>query len=76
MGEIRRKMADLTKIERVLRNMAAECDGGAMPKCALIDALFDQPEDVRFERSGESLAESKRRKRSSSSIRLSRSAKD
>jgi MerR family transcriptional regulator, mercuric resistance operon regulatory protein len=74
LEEIRRKMVDLTKIERVLKSMAAECDGGALPKCAVIDALFDQPEDVRLERSGESLVEGERRKGSPGSIRRSRSA--
>jgi MerR family mercuric resistance operon transcriptional regulator len=41
LEEIRRKVADLRKIERVLQDMAAECDGGPVPKCAVIDALFD-----------------------------------
>jgi hypothetical protein len=27
--------------ERVLREMAAQCDGGRAPKCPVIDALFD-----------------------------------
>jgi MerR family mercuric resistance operon transcriptional regulator len=40
LGEIHRKVADLRKIERVLKEMAAQCDGGAVPKCAVIDALF------------------------------------
>jgi MerR family mercuric resistance operon transcriptional regulator len=38
---VRAKVADLRKIERVLRQMAAQCDGGRVPKCAVIDALFD-----------------------------------
>lgn len=38
---IRRKIADLRKLERVLRKMAAQCDGGAVPECPVIDALFD-----------------------------------
>ena len=40
LGEIHRKVADLRKIERVLKDMAAQCEGGAVPKCAVIDALF------------------------------------
>src|SRR5262245_3034842 len=39
LGEIHRKVADLRRIERVLKDMAAQCDGGAVPKCAVIDAL-------------------------------------
>jgi MerR family mercuric resistance operon transcriptional regulator len=42
LEEIHRKVADLRTIERVLKDMAAHCDGGAMPKCAVIDALFEQ----------------------------------
>jgi MerR family mercuric resistance operon transcriptional regulator len=72
LEEIRRKMVDLTRIEQALKSMAAACDGGSVPKCAVIDALFDQPEDVRLARSGGSLAEGKRRRRSSGSIHRSR----
>jgi MerR family transcriptional regulator, mercuric resistance operon regulatory protein len=42
LDEVRRKVADLRKIERVLAEMAAQCDGGTVPKCPIIDALFDQ----------------------------------
>lgn len=42
LDEIKRKVADLRKIERVLKEMAAQCDGGTVPKCPVIDALFDQ----------------------------------
>jgi len=42
LEEIHRKVADLRTIERVLQDMAAQCDGGAVPKCAVIDALFEQ----------------------------------
>ncbi len=40
LDEVRRKVADLRTIERVLAEMAAQCDGGAVPKCPVIDALF------------------------------------
>ena len=42
LDEVRRKVADLRKIERGLAEMAAQCDGGTVPKCPVIDALFDQ----------------------------------
>ncbi len=42
LDEIRRKVVDLRTIERVLKDMAAQCDGGAVPRCAVIDALFEQ----------------------------------
>lgn len=37
---VRRKIADLRRLERVLRDMAAQCDGGTVPECPVVDALF------------------------------------
>jgi MerR family mercuric resistance operon transcriptional regulator len=42
LEEIRRKVADLRRIERVLHDMAAQCDGGTVPACPIIDALFEE----------------------------------
>jgi MerR family mercuric resistance operon transcriptional regulator len=39
--EIRRKIADLRRLQKVLETMAAQCSGGAVPDCPIIDALFD-----------------------------------
>jgi len=39
--EIRRRIADLRRLQRVLETMAAQCGGGAVPDCPIIDALFD-----------------------------------
>jgi MerR family mercuric resistance operon transcriptional regulator len=39
--EIRRKISDLRKLEKVLETMAAQCSGAAVPDCPIIDALFD-----------------------------------
>ena len=41
LDETRRKIADLLKIERVLAEMAAECAGGTVPDCPIIEALFE-----------------------------------
>ncbi len=38
--EVRGKIADLRKMERVLTKMAAECEGGEVPDCPIIEALF------------------------------------
>lgn len=40
VGDIRRKIGDLRKIERVLKTMAAQCDDGEVPECPVIDSLF------------------------------------
>ncbi|MDH3715459.1 MAG: MerR family DNA-binding protein [Gammaproteobacteria bacterium] len=39
--DVRRKVADLRRLEKGLRAMAAECDGGDVPECPVVDLLFD-----------------------------------
>jgi MerR family transcriptional regulator, mercuric resistance operon regulatory protein len=41
--QIRRKVADLRRLGRAFKTMAAQCGGGAVPDCPIIDALFDTP---------------------------------
>ena len=38
--EIRCKIADLRRLQRVFETMAAQCTGGAVPDCPIIDALL------------------------------------
>lgn len=38
--EIRRKLSDLRKMERVMKDMVASCDEGKIPACPIIDALY------------------------------------
>lgn len=38
--EVKRKITDLKKLERVLKRMASQCEGGEIPECPAIDALF------------------------------------
>ncbi|MEH6728353.1 MAG: helix-turn-helix domain-containing protein [Hyphomicrobiales bacterium] len=38
--DVRAKIADLTRIERVLSETVARCTGDAVPECAVIDALL------------------------------------
>ncbi len=41
LDEIRRKRADLAKLERVLSGIAARCDGGSRPDCPIVEALYE-----------------------------------
>jgi MerR family mercuric resistance operon transcriptional regulator len=52
LAEIRRKIADLKRLKRVMEEMAAQCSGERAPECAIIDALFDmrQPSGGSYER--------------------------
>jgi MerR family mercuric resistance operon transcriptional regulator len=40
-ADVRRKIADLEKLAQILENMAAQCDGDAVPECPIIDALLE-----------------------------------
>lgn len=42
VATVRRKIADLRRIERVMADMAAQCTGARIPKCPVIDAMFDR----------------------------------
>ena len=38
---VKRKVADLRRLEKGLREMAAQCDGAQVPECPIVDLLFD-----------------------------------
>lgn len=39
--EIQQKIADLRRLQKALKLMAAKCSGGGAPECPIIDALFN-----------------------------------
>ena len=41
LDEVRQKITDLQSIEKVLVTMAAQCSGGQIPQCPIVEALFD-----------------------------------
>ena len=42
LESIREKIADLRRLEKTLSDVASKCAGGAVPKCPVIDVLFDK----------------------------------
>jgi len=44
--DVRRKIADLRRLEQVLEGMAAECSRGNVPECPIIESLFEGDEAV------------------------------
>jgi len=42
LDEVRRKLADLKRLEKVLKEMVARCAGGEVPECPVIEALFQE----------------------------------
>lgn len=41
LDAVRRRIADLHVMEHTLDDMAAACEGGEVPACPIVDALFD-----------------------------------
>jgi len=41
LADVRRKIADLRRLERMLAEVAGKCRGGKVPDCPVIEALFD-----------------------------------
>lgn len=41
LAGIRKKVADLRRLERTLAEISSQCEGGAVPDCPIIDALFE-----------------------------------
>lgn len=47
LAEVRRKIADLRRLERSLRDVAAQCSGDTVPKCPVIDVLWREASAAR-----------------------------
>lgn len=47
LAEIRRKIADLRRLQRVMTVMAAQCSRDRIPDCPIIDALFEARQGIR-----------------------------
>ena len=43
LEDVRAKIVDLKRMERVLKNVVAQCGDGTLPECPLIEALFREP---------------------------------
>ena len=43
LDDIRQKLADLRRMERILKSLAAECANGAAPHCPIIETLSSLP---------------------------------
>ena len=40
LDDVRQKVADLKKLEKTLADVSAQCEGGDVPECPIVDALF------------------------------------
>lgn len=47
LADVRAKIADLKKMERILQEMVLQCADGTLPDCPLIETLYKEPAGVR-----------------------------
>jgi MerR family mercuric resistance operon transcriptional regulator len=40
LNDVALKICDLQKMQSTLKSMASKCDGGLVPKCPIVDALY------------------------------------
>ena len=43
LGDVRRKISDLGRLENLLDELASRCEGGDVPECPVIETLFSEP---------------------------------
>tara|TARA_E500000305_G_scaffold87040_1_gene73430 strand:- start:255 stop:608 length:354 start_codon:yes stop_codon:yes gene_type:complete len=43
LQDVRAKIADLKRMERVLKEVVAQCGDGTLPECPLIETLYREP---------------------------------
>jgi len=46
LADVRRKIADLKRLEKTLADVAGKCKGGKVPSCPIVEALFDGTADT------------------------------
>ena len=42
IGNIHQKILDLKKLEKILAKISSQCEGGVVPECPILDALFER----------------------------------
>ena len=42
LKDVRSKLADLKKLEKALKELAAQCAGDEAPDCPIVEALFER----------------------------------
>lgn len=42
LRDVSKKISDLRRLQKILRDISAQCQGGLVPHCPIIDALFEE----------------------------------
>jgi MerR family mercuric resistance operon transcriptional regulator len=43
LKQVREKLSDMRKLERALKNLAAQCSRGDVPDCPIVETLYGRP---------------------------------
>lgn len=71
LDDVRATIADLKRMERVVKELVAQCADGTLPKCPLIEALFREENAARSRKNTCRAVVRRDRSRKSSGIRTS-----
>jgi MerR family transcriptional regulator, mercuric resistance operon regulatory protein len=42
LADVSKKISDLRRLQKTLRTISSQCEGGLVPDCPIIDALFEE----------------------------------
>ena len=42
LGDIKKKISDLRRLQKTLGDISVQCEGGQIPECPIIDVLFEE----------------------------------
>ena len=42
LGDIKKKISDLKRLQKTLADISLQCEGGMVPECPIIDTLFEE----------------------------------
>ena len=42
VDDVKKKISDLRRLQKTLRDISSQCEGGLVPDCPIIDALFSK----------------------------------
>jgi len=42
LEDVKKKVSDLRKLQKTLSTISSQCDGGSVPDCPIIEALFEE----------------------------------
>jgi MerR family mercuric resistance operon transcriptional regulator len=48
LEDVKRKIADLRRLQKTLAAISGQCEGGLIPNCPIIDSLFEEKHPLSY----------------------------